>query len=268
MGIRRLLTGSNSLALAAPAAVLVVFLVIWQLAVTISGVKPIILPGPLAVAEAGWEMRTELTTATLRTLLAAMAGLALSTSVGVMTAFLFSTSAVIRSAFYPYAVLLQTIPVIALAPIVIVTTGRGFLSICLVSAIISVFPIITNTATGLLQTDRDLIDLFRLYRATWWQTLVRLRLPSATPYLIAGIRIAGGTAIVGAIVGEFFVGTGTPGLGTLIQRKAASLNLSELFAVVIAASLLGTAVFAAVTVAGESFLRRKFGSSLSGVGGS
>jgi len=253
------------LSLLAPLVVLAVIVVVWELFVRISGVRPIILPSPLAVVSAGWDMRQELLTASLRTLLASATGLTISTIAGVVIAFVFSFSPVVRRAFYPYAVLLQTIPVIALAPIIIVTTGRSFLSICLVSAIISVFPVITNTATGLLQTDNDLLDLFRLHRATWLQTLLRLRLPTATPYLISGIRIAGGAAIVGAIVGEFFVGSGTPGLGTLIQRKAAALNLSELFAVVFVSALLGTAVFGTVSLLGDSLLRRRFGSSLSGI---
>jgi NitT/TauT family transport system permease protein len=249
----------------APIVVLVVFLSVWQSIVWLTGVKAIIMPGPIAVWLAGVELWRELLAATAKTLAAAAAGLSISTAAGVATAFLFSASGLIRKALYPYAVLLQTIPVIALAPIIIVTTGRSFFSICLVSAIISLFPIITNTATGLLQVDDDLLDLFRLHRATWLQTLFRLRLPSAMPYLIAGIRIAGGSAIVGAIVGEFFVGAGSPGLGTLIQRKAAALNLSELFAVVIVSALLGTIVFAFITVCGEALLRNRYGTSLSGV---
>lgn len=248
-----------------PGLVLLLFLAGWQTVVWAADIPPINLPGPLAVASAGIRMWQDLLLATFRTALAALCGLALSTQLGVATAFLFSASGRVRRALYPYAVLLQTIPVIAVAPVIIVTTGRSFLSICLVSAIISLFPVITNTTTGLLQIDEDLRDLFRLHQATWWQTLLKLRLPSAMPFLIAGIRIAGGSAIVGAIVGEFFVGTGTPGLGTLIQRKAAALNLSELFAVVIASSVLGTAAFAITSLSGEAVLQRWFGTSLSGL---
>jgi hypothetical protein len=119
-----------------------------------------------------------------------------------------------------------TVPIIAIAPIVIVSLGRGFSSVAVVSAILGLFPIITSTTTGLLQVDGMLLDLFRLYRASRWQTLLKLRVPAALPYLISGIRIASGSSIVGAIVGEFFVGDGTPGLGSLIQRKSASLVLS------------------------------------------
>lgn len=258
------LSGASG-SIAAPLVVLLLFVLVWHLFVVMTGIPPVNLPGPLAVADAAVRLRQELLLAVFRTAVAALTGLLISTLAGVITACLFSASGLVRRALYPYAVLLQTIPVIAVAPIIIVTTGRGFWSICLVSAIISLFPIITNTTTGLLQIDEDLLDLFRLHRATWLQTLLRLRLPSAMPYVIAGLRIASGSAIVGAIVGEFFVGTGAPGLGTLIQRKAAALNLSELFAVVIASSTLGTVAFAAISIAGEIFLSRRFGTSLSGL---
>jgi NitT/TauT family transport system permease protein len=176
----------------------------------------------------------------------------------------FSQSALFRRALYPYAVLLQTVPIIAVAPIVIVSLGRGFLSISLIACIISMFPVITNTTTGLLQVDRNLLDLFSLNQATRMQVLFRLRLPSAMPYLISGIRIASGSAVVGAIVGEFFVGSGQPGLGALIQRKTASLALPELYATVASSTLLGTIVFGSITLAGDTLLRRRFGMSLSG----
>ena len=158
--------------------------------------------------------------------------MAISIVAGTSLAFLFSQSAMIRRALFPYAVLLQTVPIIAIAPIVIVSFGRGFFSVALVSSVISLFPIVTNTTTGLLQIDPNLLDLFRLNSASRWQTLWKLRLPSSLPFLLAGIRIACGSAIVGAIVGEFFVGSGQPGLGAMIQRKSASLDLADLYATV------------------------------------
>ncbi len=178
---------------------------------------------------------------------------------------MFAQSVVVRRAFYPYAILLQTVPVIAIAPLIILTFGRGFHSVTLVAVIISIFPVITSTTTGLLQIDRQLLDLFRLHRASWWQTLWKLRLPSAFPWMISGIRIASGVAVVGAIVGEFFVGTSQPGLGALIQRKTASLNLPELYATVIASVALGVVTFTFITVAGDFILRRWFGRRLDGI---
>jgi len=245
-----------------PFAVFGMFLCVWQLVVTVWSISPVLFPGPLEVAAALWKIRTDLFVAVCRTAFAAFCGLSISIVLGTLIAFAFSQSSAIRRAFYPYAVLLQTVPIIAIAPVVIVTLGRGFLSISLVASILSLFPIITSTTTGLLQVDASLLDLFRLNRATRLQTLLRLRVPSALPYLISGIRISSGSAIVGAIVGEFFVGSGTPGLGALIQRKSASLNMSELYATVFVSTLLGTFVFAGITALGEAILSRWFGMSL------
>ncbi|MFM8478762.1 MAG: ABC transporter permease [Planctomycetaceae bacterium] len=246
-----------------PLAVLALLLVIWQSVVSFFQISPVLFPSPLLVLQAGWKIRWQLSEAALRTAAAAATGLCLGTCAGTLTAFAFSQSIAVRRAFYPYAVLLQTVPIIAIAPIVIVTLGRGFLSVTLVAAILSLFPIITNTTTGLLLVSADLQDLFRLNHATRWQTLIHLRVPAALPYLLSGIRISSGSAIVGAIVGEFFVGSGTPGLGALIQRKSASLVLSELYAVVLISTLLGTLSFGGISVAGEFVLRRWFGMSLS-----
>lgn len=246
-----------------PLVVFGLFIGAWHLGVSFWKISPVLFPGPVAVGTALWKIHTDLFHAVCRTALAAFTGLSISVVTGTLIAFAFSQSSAIRRAFYPYAVLLQTVPIIAIAPVVIVTLGRGFLSISLVAAILSLFPIITSTTTGLLQVDSSLLDLFRLNRATRLQTLLRLRVPSALPYLISGIRISSGSAIVGAIVGEFFVGSGTPGLGALIQRKSASLNMSELYATVFVATILGTVVFAGITALGEAILRRWFGMSLS-----
>ena len=250
--------------IAAPLVVLLLVATIWHLAVEWCQISPVLLPGPLAVLQAAWKIRESLLAATVRTAVAALGGLLVSCLAGTLTAFLFSQSRLIRRALYPYAVLLQTVPVIAIAPIIIVTLGRGFLSVSVVACILSLFPIITSTTTGLLQTDAALEDLFRLSGATRWQTLLRLRVPGALPYVISGVRIASGSAIVGAIVGEFFVGSSESGLGALIQRKSASLVLSELYATVITATLLGTVVFSLISLGSEFVLRRWFGMSLSG----
>lgn len=250
--------------LLSPLLLLVLLLGAWQLLVTGCRISPVILPGPLSIVHAAVRGRAELLHAALLTSLAAGTGLLASTLLGSLIAIVFAQSVLIRRACYPYAVLLQTVPIIAVAPIVIVSLGRGFVSISLISCMISLFPVITNTTTGLLQIDPNLLDLFRLHRAGWWQVLLKLRLPSALPYLLTGIRIASGSAIVGAIVGEFFVGSGQPGLGALIQRKTASLALPELYATVVASTLLGTLVFAAVSLAGERVLQRWFGMSLVG----
>ncbi|MCH2210055.1 MAG: ABC transporter permease [Fuerstiella sp.] len=247
-----------------PLLVLVAAATAWHLAIEVFDIPPYIVPRPLSVLESLRTMRVELTEATVRTAIAAVSGLAVSTVVGTAVAFAFAQSVVIRRAFYPYAILFQTIPVIAIAPLIILTFGRGFHSVTLVAVVISLFPVVTNTTTGLLQIDSQLHELFRLHGATWWQTHWKLRLPSALPWMISGIRIAGGVAVVGAIVGEFFVGSSQPGLGAWIQRKTASADLPALYATIVASTSLGVGVFAALTWTGDAVLRRWFGTRLDG----
>ena len=255
---------SGILTAALPLIVLASVIGIWHTVVTVFDIPSYILPPPEDVSTALFHLRSELLSATGRTALAALTGLAVSTLLGTTVSFVFAQTLLVRQAFYPYAILLQTIPIIAIAPLVILTFGRGFHSITLVAIVISIFPIITNTTTGLLQIDAGLYELFCLHSASWWQTLWKLRLPSALPWLISGIRIASGTAIVGAIVGEFFVGSSQPGLGALIQRKTASVDLPALYATVIASTALGVCAFVLVTCAGDFILRRWFGRRLDG----
>ncbi len=235
---------------------------LWKLVLVGWSIPNWLVPPPEDVARALTEQRGPLLQASARTALAAAGGLGGSLLLGILTAFAFAHSSFVRRAFYPYAVLLQTVPVIAIAPLIILTFGRGFHSVTLVAGVISLFPIITSTTTGLLQIDPSLNDLFRLHRASWWQILWKLRLPCAIPWMISGTRIASGAAVVGAVVGEFFVGSGPPGLGTLIQRKTASLNLPELYAAVLASVVLGVSTFVVVTAAGDAVLQHWFGRRL------
>lgn len=149
-------------------------------------------------------------------------------------------------------------PIVAIAPLIVVWFGYGFQSVALIAFIISLFPIITNATTGLTSIDRDLVDLFELHSANRWQVLFKLRLPSAVPYLVTGARVSSGMAVIGAIVGEFFAGYGgsQDGLGYVIMRATNLLKTDELFAAVIASTALGMAVFAVVNIAGATVLSR------------
>ena len=247
-----------------PLLVLASVIAVWHLAIAVFDIPGFIVPHPKDVFDALRLLRVELLEATARTALAAVSGLAISTFIGTLTAFAFAQSSVIRRACYPYAILFQTVPIIAIAPLIILTFGRGFHSVTLVAAVISIFPIVTNTTTGLMQIDPQLHELFHLHNAGWWQTLWKLRLPSAMPWMISGIRIASGVAVVGAIVGEFFVGTSQPGLGAWIQRKTASVDLPALYATIVASTLLGITVFALLTCVGDAILQRWFGMRLDG----
>ena len=157
---------SAMLQLAAPIGVTVLVLVTWQIGVRASGISNIVIPSPVEVGKAFGREWPKLLEACGHTATAAMVGLSGSIVVGVLCAFAFSQSRLIRSAFYPYAILLQTVPIIAIAPIVVIAVDRGFYGVSLISMIISTFPIITSTTTGLLQVDRSLLELFELNSAT------------------------------------------------------------------------------------------------------
>ena len=243
-----------------PLIVLVGVCVVWETTVRTFQVPAYLLPGPLQIAQAAWSTRDQLITAMWLTAQAALCGLALSILIGTSIALAFSQSGFIRRGFYPYAIFLQTVPIVAIAPLVIIWFGHRFRSVVLISFVISVFPIITSATTGLMMVDGNLLDLFRLHRASRWQVLLKLRLPNSVPFLLTGVRIATGVTVIGAIVGEFFVGEGakSPGLGYLMYQKQILMRTDELFAAVIGATVLGVVVFAVVTVVGNRILARWF----------
>jgi len=242
-----------------PAAVcLLLAATVWQASVWAFDLPAYLLPGPLQVAAAGWNKAGVLALGTLLTGGAALAGFGLSLAVGVAIAVVFSQSQWIRRGGYPYAILLQTVPIVAIAPLVINWFGPGWLGVIAVAHIISVFPIIANTTGGLLEVPAGCLDLFRLNRAGRRQTLCKLRFPAAVPQIVTGAKTSAGLAVVGAIVGEFFAGFGASrqGLGYLILQAIPQLRTDELFAQVIASALLGVLIFAAVSLVGEYVLRR------------
>ena len=163
-----------------PLITLVIVLVIWHVAVRAFGIKAFLLPSPIEVAEAAWRKRVTLLQATSVTALAAIVGFLSSLLVGTATAFLFSQSRAIRSSGYPYAIFLQTVPVVAIAPLIVNWFGNGLHSVMIVAFIVSLFPIITNATTGMLAVDPDLLDLFRLHHASRWQVWTKLRLPGVS----------------------------------------------------------------------------------------
>ena len=241
-----------------PLGLFLIVVLIWQAAVTGLAIKPFLLPGPLAVAATIRDSWEKLLQAVIFTGSASLAGFGLSLVTGTLVALAFSQSRILRVSAYPYAIFLQTVPVVAIAPLIVLWLGYGFQSVVIVAFILSIFPIITNTTTGLLAVDPDLVDLFRLNNASRWQVLWKLRFPGAIPALCAGARIASGLAVVGAIVGEFFAGYGTErfGLGYLIQASSNNLRSDELFAAVLLSTLLGISIFGAVSAAGAAILSR------------
>jgi NitT/TauT family transport system permease protein len=159
---------------------------------------------------------------------------------------------------FPYAIFLQTVPIVAVAPLIVIWFGAGFPSVVLVSFVLSVFPILSNAVTGLVRVDPELLELFQIHNATRWQILTKLRLPHAVPMVVAGAKVSSGLTVIGAIVGEFFAGYGaqTPGLGYLILQSSGQLRTELLFACVAASTLLGLSVFLATGLVAKLVLAR------------
>jgi NitT/TauT family transport system permease protein len=243
---------------APPAALLVLVLIAWDAAVVAFDLPRFLLPRPGQVAATAWSRRAALMEAVSLTGAAALCGFGISLALGVLVAVVFSQSAVIRRSAYPYAVFLQTVPIVAVAPLVVNWFGYGFVSVMVVASIISLFPIITGATIGMTVIEPGLWDLFQLHRASRWQILWKLRLPHAAPMIAAGAKISAGLAVVGAIVGEFFVGLGTRryGLGYLVRQSSEQYKTELLFASVIAAALLGVAIFSAVSLIASKALWR------------
>lgn len=238
---------------------LLLFLGAWQLGVWVFKVHPIILPPPTQVAQVAFEERSILLRAFSNTALASLTGLGSSLLLGSLVAILFSQSAVLRRALYPYVVFLQTVPIVAIAPLLITWSGYHWRTVVLVSVIISLFPIVSNVTAGLISVDQNLKDLFRLNRASSLQTLTKLHIPFAVSHLVLGARVSAGLAVIGAIVGEFFVGSSgisTAGLGTIMTSWQNQARTDALIAAVMTSTLLGIGMLGIVNFVGATLLRR------------
>jgi NitT/TauT family transport system permease protein len=241
-----------------PLTLFALFVLVWHACVVGFRLKPYLLPAPLAVGRALVNDAAVLGSAVIYTGSAALCGFGASLFIGTWIAFAFSQSRLLRSSGYPYFIFLQTVPIVAIAPLIVRWCGNGFQSVVLVAFILSLFPILSNGTQGLLEIDPDLLDLFRLNNATRWQMLTKLRFPSAIPGILAGARTASGLAVVGAIVGEFFVGYGSKrfGLGYLINTTNDQLQIDRLFAAVLTSTLFGIAIFGLVNLMSVTILRR------------
>ena len=205
-----------------------------------------LLPPPWAVAHTGLidpDSRSAIFSALAQTATVAMTGLAVAIVVGVTIAVLMSQARWVEESIYPYAVIVQTLPIVAIVPLVGLWLGFNFSSRVIVCVVMSLFPIITNTLFGLKSADPGLHDLATLHRASRWTRLRTIAFPNALPAMFTGIRIAGGLAVIGAIVSDFFFRQGYPGIGRLLDIYRANLNYEGLIAAIFASSSLGIVVF-------------------------
>jgi NitT/TauT family transport system permease protein len=239
--------------------VFVALLVLWQLVLWIFHVPRFMLPSPFAVAQAIVARFPALLTSLSITAEEAAGGLLASIGVGVLIALIFAQSRWIRRMLYPYTILLQTVPIVAIAPLILMWIGAGTGAVTLIAFIISLAPIIANTTQGLISVDENLVHLFLMHNASPRQVLFKLRLPNAVPSLFVGIRIASGIAVIGAITGELFAGStqiGQGGLGYSILYALSQLQTDYLFALVFAATVLGFSFFFVVMFLEWYFLHR------------
>jgi NitT/TauT family transport system permease protein len=229
----------------APLAVGTVFLVLWEIVVRINRIPPYILPGPLAIAESLWTDGPSLLGSLLVTLRVTLAALAAAAILGGMIAVLFSLSRILELSLFPYAVILQVTPIVAIAPLIIIWVREPFLALLVCAWIVAFFPIVANTTVGLNSADRNLLALFQLYDASPVQVLRYLKLPTALPYFLAGLRISGGLALIGAVVAEFVAGTGgaETGLAFRILEAGYRLAIPRLFAALFLLSLTGIVIY-------------------------
>ncbi len=221
-------------------------LLLWQMVIWMFHVPIYMLPSPWRVATTVVEQFPDLWASLLISAEAAAGGLLASIVVGVMVALVFARSAWIRKLLFPYTILLQTVPIVAVAPLIMVWVGQGLLAVGVVTFIICLAPIIANATQGLISVDENLVQLFLMHNATQGQILRRLRLPHSLPYLFVGVRISSGIAVIGAITGEWFAGSGQVGRGGLgysILYAKSQLQTDYLFALVIAATALGFVFF-------------------------
>lgn len=222
-------------------------------------VPAFLVPPPSAVFAAMFAESSALLRAASTTATAALLGLALSATIGTLLGMALATSKLIERAFYPYAVFLQTVPIVAIAPLLVLWFGAGTRAAAVSAFIVSLFPVIAGTLAGLRSVEPPLHDLFRLYRASRLATLLKLELPSALPSMVTGFRVAAGLAVIGAIVGEFVAGfsEGSAGLGITILAAYRQLRTDLMFAAVLSASLLGLALFGLVQLVGRILVGRR-----------
>jgi len=230
----------------APLLVGVAMLAFWEAAVRGFAVRSFILPPPSMIAQSFWTDAPLLFHSLGTTLRITLAALAAAAVFGGALALLFSLSRVLEISLLPYAVILQVTPIVAIAPLIVIwLRDQAFLTLLLCAWIVAFFPIVSNTTVGLNSADRNLMALFRLYGASRGQTLLYLRLPTALPYFLAGLRISGGLALIGAVVAEFVVGTGgsETGLATRILEAGYRLQTPRLFAALLLLALTGIVIY-------------------------
>jgi NitT/TauT family transport system permease protein len=242
------LIDSRAARVAAPAVLGVLILLAWQFVCRTLSVPAYLVPAPTDIAETLAADGPMLVAALLVTLKITFLAFALSVVLGVAAAFVFVQSRLLEVSLFPYAIILQVTPVVAIAPLIIIWVKAPVPAMVICATMVAVFPIISNTILGLRSVNPGLVNLFKLNKATRWQTLARLRVPSALPYFFGGLRISSGLALIGAVVAEFVAGTGgtSSGLAYQILQAGFQLNIPRLFAALFLITVTGILLFVAM----------------------
>lgn len=248
----------------APVVMGMLMLALWEGVVRTFAIPPYILPGPILVVKtlvADWSTLAPALVVTLRITVQALLA---AVVVGVLLAVLFSLSRWVELSLFPYAIILQVTPIVAIAPLIIAWVDDVDVSLLICAWLVAFFPILSNTVLGLRSVDRNLLDLFGLYGAGRWRTLVDLRLPAALPYFLGGLRISGGLALIGAVVAEFVAGSGgrASGLAYRILESGYQLKIPRMFAALVLISLAGVVIYLLLSLLSHLLLRRWHESAL------
>lgn len=249
---------------AAPLLVGVLVLLMWQLTVVAFDVPKYIVPSPVDIGQSLVSDFNSLFNALMMTLKVTFLAFAISVVLGVAASLLFVQSKWIEISLFPYAVLMQVTPIVAIAPLIIIWVNDTTWALTICAVIVAIFPIISNTTLGLRSVDPNLLSMFRMYRTSRWQELVRLRVPSALPYFFGGLRISSGLALIGAVVAEFVAGTGgaKAGLAYMILQSGYNLQIPKMFAALILITVTGILLFALMVWMSDRALRNWHESAL------
>ena len=247
-----------------PAATFVLVVALWQLVITVFDIPPYMLPSPTTLLQTLWQERTSIWQPTWITVRESYLGFVVATLAGVAVALIMARWRLAERGFYPYLIVLQTIPIVAIAPLFVVWIGPGQTTNMLVGAMIALFPVAANALHGLKSIDRNLVQLYTMAGAPARVTLFSLRLPGASPSILTGMRIAAGASLIGAIVGEFVagIGGGEGGLGYIITQSAVQLRTPQLFVAVVMASVVSLVLFGFVVLLERLLLSRWHESAL------
>jgi NitT/TauT family transport system permease protein len=246
-----------------PVIVLALSLAVWELVVRAAKIPPYVLPAPSLILHTFIADRVLLTQSLLATLITTLEGFLLAAIGGVGLAVLFNLSRLVEYSFYPFAVILQVTPIVAIAPLLLIYLPQQ-LAVLACAWIVAFFPVLANTTLGLNSVDRNLADLFSLYGASRGQMLWNLKLPSALPYILGGLRIAGGLSLIGAVVAEIAAGSAGAGSGLAyrIVESGYRLNIPRMFAALVLLSVAGIVIFYLLAFVNHIALRRWHESAL------